>query len=176
MTLMLRGEKRRVLSGAMAVALVTLAGCDRETPSSSANSAVEPEASGVAAIIRARQAYFRDMEARIGAIDRALSERPPSLRAMHQNARQIADYAPQILTWFPAGSDAAAGVATGAKTEIWLDQEGFGRAAAEFIAVAEEFDLAVRRGDATAVRETRPALTAACSACHTRFLSTASAR
>lgn len=121
-------------------------------------------------MIRARQAHFRDMEAESRAIDRALAERAPSLPVIRENAQRLADYAPQILTWFPEQSGAEAGVATNAKVEIWRDQEGFGRAAFDFIAAAEEFNVIVRGGDVDAIRAARPALAAACTGCHARFL------
>lgn len=158
----------RILSGA--VAAVALAGCERGTPTSSDNDAAA--VSEGAAIIQARRAQFREMAAGLQAIDRALAEPVPPLPPLRESARRLANEASQTLTWFPAGSGAESGQATGAKAEIWRDPAGFGRAAVDFIAAAEEFNLAARRGDVDAMRAARPALDAACAACHARFLAT----
>lgn len=169
MILLRLGEMMRILSGALWVmALIGLTGCD-DSPSHARDNDVAAGGRAGAQMILTHQAHFREMEGRSEAVDRALAGRAPPLAVIRENAQQLADDAPQILTWFPAGSGAEAGIATGATAEIWRDQEGFGRAAADFIAAAEEFNIAARHGDLAALRVARPALAEACTGCHRRF-------
>lgn len=163
---------RNGLLGVMtAVALIGVAACNRgDAPAPSNDSATnEGTSSGGTDIIRERQSNFKAMGKASKAIGDELKAGAPSLPAIRENADRLADYAPRILTWFPAGSGPETGVRTRAKAEIWSDQEGFGRVAAGFIAAAERFSVVARSGDVVAIRTEREALGKACSNCHDRF-------
>lgn len=163
---------KKLFLGALTVAaLIGVAACNRgDAPVPSNDSASSGSASpGTADIIRQRQAHYKDMGKASKAIADELKAGTPSLPLIRENAQRIADYAPRILTWFPSGSGPEAGLRTRAKPEIWADQEGFGRAAADFIAAAEQFNAVARGGDIAAIGAARPELGKACSNCHDRF-------
>lgn len=163
--------RNAILGVATALALTGVAACNRgEAPAPSNGSASNDSApSGTADIIRERQANYKEMGKASKAIADELKAATPSLPTIRENAERLANYAPRILTWFPAGSGPESGVRTRAKAEVWSDQEGFGRAAADFIAATEEFNAVVRTGDVAAINAARPELGKACSNCHDRF-------
>lgn len=162
---------RNFVLGAMtAAALVGVAACNRgEAPP--ANQAVSDSGGegGVAETIRNRQAAFKEMGKASKAIGDQLKAGSPSLPAIQAAAQQLSTYAPQILEWFPAGSGPESGIRTRAKADVWSNQEGFGNAAANFIAEAETFKAVANTGDLAAIRAAQPALGNACRNCHDRF-------
>ncbi|MDQ8754724.1 cytochrome c [Sphingosinicella sp. LHD-64] len=161
---------RKALLGAVTVAaLIGIAACNRGEAPTPSNGASDSASSGSTGIIRERQSHYKDMGKASKAIADELRADTPSLPTVRENAQRLADYAPRILTWFPAGSGPEAGVRTRAKAEIWSDQEGFGRAAAGFITAAEQFNAIVKSGDVAAIRADRVELGKACSNCHDRF-------
>jgi cytochrome c556 len=163
---------RNVVLGAITVAaLVGVAACNRaDAPASSDDSTSNQGTSSAETdLIRERQSNFKAMGKASKAIGDELKAAAPSLPAIRENAERLADYAPRILTWFPADSGPETGVRTRAKVEIWSDQEGFGRVAADFIAAAEQFSVVAKGGDVAAIRAEREALGKACSNCHDRF-------
>ena len=159
---------------ASAAALVAVAACNGggETPpaNDSAVNAVAGEAAGDhAAVMHERHERYEEMGKAMKGISDQLKADQPSLDAIQRNAMLIADYAPRILTWFPAGSGPETGRETRAKAEIWTDQERFGQAAARLIAASEEFKIIAGTGNIEAIRAAVPDLGAACKNCHDRF-------
>jgi cytochrome c556 len=163
--------RRAMLAGATAVTLAAMAGCNRgETPVTGNDGAAQAGNDGtVAGTIRARQANYKDMARASKAIGDQLKARNPSIADIRSNAQRLADHAPGILTWFPEGSGPESGVRTRAKAEIWTDQQGFGEAAARFIATAQEFSTTAAIGDIAAIRAAQADLGPACRNCHDRF-------
>jgi len=114
-------------------------------------------------------------KARVAGFERAST----SLKAMHRlhlpqgelgklagAARDIRNWAGQIPSHFPRGSDAAD---DRARAEIWEDFERFERLAAAMGQRADAVATAAERGDKAAVAVALKALGESCSACHRRF-------
>lgn len=126
-------------------------------------------AENAAASIRARQTHYKQIGKSMKAIGDELKASEPSLQEIRMNAAQIAEFAPQVLSWFPAGSGAEAGLETRAKQEIWADPQGFARAAQRFILMSEQFHDVTQTGDLTAIRAAQERLGASCKSCHDDF-------
>ena len=90
---------------------------------------------------------------------------------IRRHSATLARHARNVLTWFPHGTGAEAGVRTRAKAEIWSDPRGFRVAGANLLVAARGLDAAARRGDAAAVRTGVADLRRACGACHDSFRS-----
>ena len=86
-----------------------------------------------------------------------------------QYARQIRNHARNQYSWFPAGSDASAGVKTKVKAEIWTRPAQFRAAQDGFARSAEAFQRTVQGGDARAIRTAARSLGGTCKACHDAF-------
>ncbi|MBX3562288.1 MAG: cytochrome c [Sphingomonas sp.] len=158
------------MMGITVLALAGVAACNgAQSPvASNETDAVEGDDS-VAGTIRTRQAHYKEMARLSKAIGDQLKARNPAVGEIQGNARRLADLAPQILTWFPAGSGPESGIRTRARPEIWTDQEGFGEAAARFVATSQEFSTIAGGGDLDAIRTLQPDLGPACRNCHDRF-------
>ncbi len=162
--------RKFVITTVTVLALAGVAACNRaEAPAANDANAEAEDNGGVAGTIRARQANFKEMARASKTIGDQLKARNPSVEDIQASAVVLADHAPRILTWFPAGSGPESGVRTRAKAEIWTNQEGFGEAAARFIATTEEFSTIVGTGDVAAIRVAQADLGPSCRNCHDRF-------
>lgn len=161
-----------MLAGTAAL-LVAVAACqDKETPPPpppAEASAGDAKSDDAAASLRARQTHYKQIGKSMKAIGDELKGGEPSLQEVRINAARIAEYAPQVLGWFPTGSGSEAGLKTRAKQEIWSDPEGFARAAQTFIVVSEQFHDITQTGDLAAIRAGYEDLGASCKNCHDDF-------
>lgn len=134
-----------------------------------AASASAVAAADMAGVVKARQAHYKEMGRAAKGIADAVGSSSPQLPAIQAYARQIDQLAPQIPSWFPAGSGPEAGVKTGAKPDIWTRNAEFRSDAAAFAAEAHKFDQVAARGDIGAIRAEFPVLGKACKTCHESF-------
>ncbi len=164
--------RKGMIVTATMLALAGVAACNSaDAPTvvnDSADANVQREGDAADAI-RARQANFKEMARASKAIGDQLKARNPSIADIQASARILADHAPRILTWFPAGSGEETGARTRAKAEIWSNPEGFGEAAARFIATSETFNMIAGTGDVDAIRTAQADLGPSCRNCHDRF-------
>ena len=126
-------------------------------------------AADMGAVIQARQAHYKAIGAASKGIYDELNKPAPDANAIQGYARTLDQLAPQIPSWFPAGSGPESGVKTHAKAEIWAQPAAFKTAADGFAAAARHFDLTAAGGDIGAIRAEYPALTKTCGNCHTQF-------
>lgn len=162
--------RRMTTIAATVLALAGVAACNRgEAPVAGNEAGAEGGDGSAADTIRARQANYKEMARASKAIGDQLKARNPSVEDIQANAARLADLAPQILSWFPAGSGPEAGVRTRAKAEIWQEQERFGDAAGQFIAATQEFSTIAGTGDLDAIRAAQAEIGPACRNCHDRF-------
>jgi cytochrome c556 len=98
-----------------------------------------------------------------------LKKNSPDLAKIRQSAAAINTYAPQVKTWFPAGSGPQDGVKTHALQAVWTQPDDFGRAAAKLGDAAVSLDAAARSGDLAAVRGAVLPLGDSCKGCHEHF-------
>lgn len=154
-----------VLAGLALV--IGLAACSQQVPESDKAAA----GSDVAAPspIAARQAEFKRIGAANKAIGDQLKESAPSAEVVRTNAAIIARLAPQVPSWFPAGSGPVAGEETAALPTIWERNEEFTLRAADFARAANSLEVAASAGDFAQIRAASEALGQTCKSCHTVF-------
>lgn len=126
-------------------------------------------AQNAASEIQARQAHYKQIGAASKGIHDELGKPAPSAVVIQGFAKQIDTLAPQIPTWFPAGSGPEAGVKTEAKPEIWSDAAGFSAVASAFATEAHHFDEVAEGGNIDAIRTEYTNLGKACFACHSKY-------
>jgi cytochrome c556 len=126
-------------------------------------------AADMAGVIQARQAHYKAIGAASKGISDELNKPAPDAAAIQGYARTLDQLAPQIPSWFPAGSGPEAGVKTRAKAEIWTQGAAFASAAQGFAAAARHFDVTAAGGDIGAIRAEYPTLAKACGTCHGQF-------
>lgn len=126
-------------------------------------------AANAAATIQARQGNYKQMGAALHEILQQLHSGTPDVAQLRSRAALLADRSVRVLTWFPRGTGAEAGVRTRAKPDIWSDPAGFRRAGATFVVAARALNAAAQSGDVARIRAALPGVTHACSNCHDTF-------
>lgn len=173
---------RHWLALGCAAALVGVAACNSsgEAPPAPENETVNAEdaaanvangsagAVDIAAVMHARHEHYEEMGKAMKGIGDQLKSDSPDLAAVRRNAATIAQYGPQVLTWFPQGSGPEAG-RTRAKAEIWSDAATFRQRAQQFEAQAANFSRVAGGADVAAIRAAHGELGKTCKDCHDRF-------
>ena len=98
-------------------------------------------------------------------ISRELKAENPDLGRVRPGAATIAELAPQVPTWFPAGTGPDVGK-TEARAEIWQKPEDFAAKAQAFREAAVAFSGAAQGSDLAAIRNAHANLGKSCKACH----------
>jgi len=98
-------------------------------------------------------------------VSRELKGDAPNLGSVRSGADTIASLAPQVATWFPAGTGPDVGK-TDAKAEIWQKPEDFAAKASDFTRAAQAFQAAARGTDVAAIKAAHGDLGKSCKACH----------
>lgn len=158
-------------------ALITVAACNRsEEPvadeQTQQNVAVEngsAAATDIAQLMHDRHERYEEIGDSNKAIDNALKSESPSIETIRRHADLIAGYAPQVVSWFPAGSGPETGRRTRAKAEIWTDFDTFRQRARAFEVEAARFQRTAESGDVEAIRAGHRELGQVCKNCHDRF-------
>ncbi|HWH23124.1 MAG TPA: cytochrome c, partial [Allosphingosinicella sp.] len=89
----------------------------------------------------------------------------PDLAKVRGGAATIAELAPQVPGWFPAGTDLSVG-RTEAKDEIWQKPDDFAAKARAFSDAALAFRTAAQGSDLAAMRAQQANLGKTCKGCH----------
>jgi cytochrome c556 len=175
---------KAVLITTTVAALVAVAACSRGEEATSTGNAVAPAPTGNAgaaqgnqqiAVLKPEEAYgvrherFEEIGDQMKAINRELKGSAPDVAAVQRAAARIAELAPQVAGWFPAGSGPDSNPKTRAKAEIFSDEAGMRAAAQQFVEASRAFDAAARAGDVAAIQAAMPALGNSCKNCHDRF-------
>lgn len=149
--------KRAVLIAVSGAAiLVTAAAAQRPAPNA-------------ARVIADRQAKYKQMGAAMRGINDQLRASAPAIAEIRPRTALIADYAVQLLRWFPAGTGPETGIRMRALPAVWSNRDTFTQRGAALLVAARQLDAAARGGDLDQVRAAAPALARACSACHDEF-------
>jgi len=116
-----------------------------------------------------RHENFHKIGAAFKVVNDQLKADKPDTGAIAAQAHIVRELAPQIPTWFPAGSGPESGVKTRAKPEIWSDKAGFAAAAKGLEAESAKLETIARAGDLEAVKIQVKAVGGACKTCHDKF-------
>jgi len=131
--------------------------------------AASAAAADVLSVIQARQGHFKEIGKAAKAMSKQLKSSTPAVPVIQSAVKQIDALAPQLPSWFPAGSGPAAGVKTQAKAEIWTKPDEFKRDAAAFADAAHKLDLIAGGGDLSAIRAQAQVMGQTCKTCHEAF-------
>jgi cytochrome c556 len=102
------------------------------------------------------------------ALKRELDSASPDMAKVRAGAAQIADLSRKASNWFPAGTGPDVGK-TGAKPEIWQNQQDFAVKLHGFQQAANAFNTAAMSGDVNAIKAKFGELGQACKACHDKY-------
>jgi len=131
--------------------------------------AASAAAADVASVVQARQAHFKEIGKAAKAMSEQLKSPMPAVPVIQAAVKQIDALAPQLPSWFPAGSGPLSGVKTGAKVEIWNKSDEFKHDAAAFADAAHKLDVIAAGGDLAAIRAQAQAMGQTCKSCHETF-------
>jgi cytochrome c556 len=99
---------------------------------------------------------------------REVTSSSPFMPAIQSGAATIAGLSVRANGWFPKGTGPELGK-TGAKPEIWQNQQDFVSKLHAFQGAAQAFNAAAKAGDMTAIKARYADLNHACSACHDKY-------
>jgi cytochrome c556 len=99
---------------------------------------------------------------------RELKAGSPDLGTIRESAKTIGDLAPHVTSWFPPGTGPDVGK-TGAKPEIWQNNQDFTGKAGDFQKAAQAFSAAAGGSDINAIKESFATLGNSCKACHDKY-------
>ena len=99
---------------------------------------------------------------------REITSSSPFMPAVQSGAATIRGLSVKANGWFPVGTGPELGK-TGAKPEIWQNQQDFVAKLRAFQAAAQAFDAAAKAGDMNAIKARYSALNGACKACHDKY-------
>ena len=117
------------------------------------------------ALMKQRHESYEEIGDAMKAISRELKGDKPDLVKVRAGAATIAELAPKVPGWFPAGTGPDVGK-TEARAEIWQKPEDFAAKAAEFEKVALAFNTAAQGTDLAAIRAAHANLGKSCKGCH----------
>ena len=126
-------------------------------------------AADMGAAISARQAHLKQLGKASKGVYDTLNTSSPDVSSIQANAKQTDALAPQLPSWFPAGSGPEAGVKTAAKPAIWSNSAEFKTDATAFADEAKRFDAVAAAGDVSAIRPEFAKLSNTCKTCHQTF-------
>lgn len=120
------------------------------------------------ALMKERHENYEKIGDAMKAISRELKGDSPNLDSVRAGAATIAQLAPQVSTWFPAGTGPDVGK-TEARAAIWEKPEDFAARTKEFQDAATAFETAARGSDLAAIRSAHSNLGKSCKACHDSY-------
>ena len=117
------------------------------------------------ALMKQRHEDFEKIGDSMKVIGRELKGDAPDLPKVRTEAATIAQLAPQVPSWFPAGTDPDVGK-TDARIEIWQKPEDFAAKAKAFQEAATAFNTAAQGTDIAAMRAAQANLGKTCKGCN----------
>jgi cytochrome c556 len=120
------------------------------------------------ALMKQRHEDYEKIGDAMKSISRELKGDSPNLDGVRAGAATIAQLAPQVSTWFPAGTGPDVGK-TEARAAIWEKPEDFAARTKEFQEAAAAFETAARSSDLAAIRSAHADLGKSCKACHDSY-------
>ena len=117
------------------------------------------------ALMKERHENYEKIGDAMKAIGRELKADSPDLAQVRAGAATISALAPQVESWFPAGTGPDVGK-TEARAEIWQKPEDFAAKARSFREAAAAFEAAARGDDLGAIRSAQADLGKSCKGCH----------
>lgn len=117
------------------------------------------------AVMEERHENYEKIGEAMKGITRELKGDNPDLARVRAEASTIAELAPQVPDWFPAGTGPDVGK-TEARPDIWQKPEDFAAKVRQFQEAATAFNAAAQGSDLAAIRAAHADLGKSCKACH----------
>lgn len=117
------------------------------------------------ALMEARHENYERIGDAMKGITRELRADAPDAAEIREQAALIASLAPEVRTWFPAGTGPDVGK-TEARAAIWENPQDFAAKVQAFERQAQAFNAAAQSGDVAAIRTAHGDLGKSCKACH----------
>ncbi len=117
----------------------------------------------------ARHESFEELGEAFKVVADQMKAATPDKAAIQAAAGTINTLAPQVATWFPAGSSPADGIKTHALPSLWAKPDEFKAAAAKLVEEAGKFNALAQAGDMATLGAGMQALGGACKGCHDKF-------
>lgn len=117
------------------------------------------------ALMKQRHENYEKIGDAMKSIGKELKGDSPDLDQVRSGAAVIAGLAPQVPSWFPAGTGQDVGK-TEARDEIWQKPEDFAAKARDFRESAMAFNNVALGSDVAAIRSGHANLGKSCKACH----------
>jgi len=117
------------------------------------------------ALMKQRNENYKRIGDAMKGVTEQLRAGSPDLGQVRQHSATIADLAPRVPTWFPAGTGPDVG-RTEARADIWVNREDFEAKASDFNQAAQQLHAAAQGSDVGAMRSAHANLGRTCKACH----------
>lgn len=117
------------------------------------------------ALMKERHENYERIGDAMKAVSGQLRGGSPDVAQVRQHAAVIAQLAPQVKNWFPAGTGPDVGK-TEAKAEIWASPDDFAAKARAFDEAAQAFNQAAQGSDVGAMKAAHANLGKSCKSCH----------
>lgn len=121
------------------------------------------------ALVKERHHHFHEIGGAFKGVLDEFKKPDPSAAEIAKYTAVIDTLAPQVPSWFPAGTGPADGLKTQALAAIWQKPDEFKKDAAAFAAAAHTINVAAQAGKLDAVRADIAPLGATCKSCHETF-------
>ena len=129
------------------------------------NAAAAVDAETAKRLMHERHENYEKIGDAMKLVTRELKGDSPDLQQVREGATVIATMAPQVPSWFPAGTGPDVGK-TEAKAEIWQRPDDFRAKARDFDQAAKAFQAVTQGTDVAAIRAAHANLGKTCKACH----------
>jgi len=148
-------------------------GSSASPPATAQASAADPDMSAVSGdqaktVMHERHEGMETIGKTTKALKRQLDSSSPDMAVVSAGAAQLADLSRKASGWFHAGTGPDVGK-TGAKPEIWQNEQDFAAKLHNFQQAANAFNVAAMSGDATSIKAKFGELGQACKACHDKY-------
>ena len=117
------------------------------------------------ALMKERHEGYEKIGDAMKLVSRELKAESPNLAQVRTGAGTIAELAPKVPGWFPAGTGPDVGK-TEARAEIWQKPEDFAAKAQDFRQAALAFNAAAGGPDLAGIRSAHRNLGKSCKGCH----------
>ncbi len=122
-----------------------------------------------AAFMKERHHHFHEIGAAFKGVLDEFKKPDPSVAEIAKYTAVIDTLAPQVPSWFPAGTGPESGIKTQALATIWQKPDEFKKDAAAFAVAAHTINADAQAGKLDAVRADINPLGQSCKSCHETF-------
>ena len=121
------------------------------------------------AFMKERHHHFHEIGTAFKGVLDEFKKPDPSVAEIAKYTAVIDNLAPQVPSWFPAGTGPESGIKTQALATVWQKPADFKKDAADFALAAHNINTAAQSGNLDLVRTDIAPLGQSCKSCHETF-------